>query len=616
MKKIISVILSLILALSCFGLPLSVFAYNEVPEIEGLNPYYDGAEVSDGTIESYITSPSTSKKHNGKTYYSDGKELYTFVKNKLIEGKNFTLYYLSKGTYYVTRSQYENLLYELFQFSTDDELSTGCFDGDYLRYNISIGINGGSLDTAKDGYYFYTLKMTTANYLSSSQQSKLNSAVNSFINSLKTESLSDYEIIKKIHDYICSKTTYDENAYATASRSSDRTAFTAYGALVSGKAVCQGYSNAFYRICKELGFSVRIIVSDPNIGNHAWNLVKLDDSYYYVDCTWDDQIKDDGSDTGDEYSFFLVNYKNIRKKDGSTRAHTIFNTYFDTEYFENTYGQYIANDNYNADDYSLLSRCVVSPSLKSAVYSGTAIKPVVTVKNANGEMLVNGADYSVSYSSNTNTGYAKININAIGAYNGKTHRLFKIVPSKADGITQSEVTNNSVKLKWKTNSGNVSGYSIERVKNGKWTVVKTVSSNSAELSGLASAANQYIRIRAYKDVSKNRMYGAYSKTYFFATKPSKVSIKPLKSGSKKITVRWKKVTRATGYEIQYSLNKSMKNAKTKKVSSKKLSNTISNLKKGKKYYIRIRAVRKYTNPSKKSKYSNGQWSSKKSVTVK
>ncbi len=96
------------------------------------------------------------------------------------------------------------------------------------------------------------------------------------------------------------------------------------------------------------------------------------------------------------------------------------------------------------------------------------------------------------------------------------------------------------------------------------------------------------------------------------------SIKKLTAGKKKITIKWKKQKKNTdGYEIQYSTNKKFKKAvKTVTVkNNKKNTKTIKKLKRGKKYYVRIRT---YKNVS-----SNGQiirvysdWSKKKGVKVR
>ena len=64
--------------------------------------------------------------------------------------------------------------------------------------------------------------------------------------------------------------------------------YSAYGAIINGKAVCQGYASLFYRMCREAGIPARIITGLGNGGAHAWNIVKLDGAYYNVDVTWDD----------------------------------------------------------------------------------------------------------------------------------------------------------------------------------------------------------------------------------------------------------------------------------------------------------------------------------------
>ncbi|MGN1124039.1 MAG: fibronectin type III domain-containing protein, partial [Eubacterium sp.] len=94
-------------------------------------------------------------------------------------------------------------------------------------------------------------------------------------------------------------------------------------------------------------------------------------------------------------------------------------------------------------------------------------------------------------------------------------------------------------------------------------------------------------------------------------KPSKATIKKLKTSKKSITVYWKKLS-ASGYQIEYSTSSKFKNAKRITVSSgKKTSAKISKLKKRKKYYIRVRAYK-----TSNGKRIYGAWSAKKSIVCK
>ena len=96
-------------------------------------------------------------------------------------------------------------------------------------------------------------------------------------------------------------------------------------------------------------------------------------------------------------------------------------------------------------------------------------------------------------------------------------------------------------------------------------------------------------------------------------KPGKVTgLKVKNKKKKKIVVKWRKKTNVSGYQIQYALNKKFtKKKKSKWVGKKKSSKTISKLKKGKKYYIRVRAYRK-----KSGKKLYGKWSKVKKVKIK
>lgn len=66
-------------------------------------------------------------------------------------------------------------------------------------------------------------------------------------------------------------------------------------------------------------------------------------------------------------------------------------------------------------------------------------------------------------------------------------------------------------------------------------------------------------------------------------------IKKLKANKTTVTLKFKKVKKADKYDIEYSTKKNFKNAKAK--TTKKTSFKIKNLKKGKKYYVRVRAVK-------------------------
>lgn len=101
-----------------------------------------------------------------------------------------------------------------------------------------------------------------------------------------TSSMSEYEREKMLHDRLAAQVMYDGSA---------ANAHDAYGALVDGKAVCEGYAKAFQYLLQKAGMQSFLITgssTNPVSGTaegHAWNVVRVAGEYYHVDTVWDDQ---------------------------------------------------------------------------------------------------------------------------------------------------------------------------------------------------------------------------------------------------------------------------------------------------------------------------------------
>lgn len=86
----------------------------------------------------------------------------------------------------------------------------------------------------------------------------------------------------------------------------------------------------------------------------------------------------------------------------------------------------------------------------------------------------------------------------------------------------------------------------------------------------------------------------------------------LKGGKKSLTVSYKKVVKASGYQIQYGLNRNFKSAKIIKINKNSIVKTlIKKLTSNKKYYVRVRS---YVVEKNKTAYSS--WSGTNNVKVK
>lgn len=167
-------------------------------------------------------------------------------------------------------------------------------EGDYLKYHYAE-YKGKAETDIRWGSPVVVIRLIIDYYTDAKQEKQTDKKVKEIIKSLDLKGKSDYKKVRAIHDYICEHTEYDSE------RSGDDvggTEHTAYGALVEGKAVCQGYSNALYRLLLEAGVDNRIIngngVEPGGLeGAHSWNIVSIGGVYFYVDATWDDSTESD-----------------------------------------------------------------------------------------------------------------------------------------------------------------------------------------------------------------------------------------------------------------------------------------------------------------------------------
>ena len=138
---------------------------------------------------------------------------------------------------------------------------------------------------------------------------------------------------------------------------------------------------------------------------------------------------------------------------------------------------------------------------------------------------------------------------------------------------------------------------------------KTISSSNYTVSYQSGRKN----VGKYKVTIKFKGNYSGSKTLYFTIKPVKTTVKSITAGKKQLKVNiTKKSTQVTGYQIQYSLNKNFKSAKTTTVKSyKTTSATIKSLKAKKTYYVRVRTFKTVG----KTKYYS-DWSSAKSKKTK
>lgn len=186
------------------------------------------------------------------------------------------------------------------------EITTRAFS---TTYTVSIGGNGKSYLSSG----FENLNQVNE------EISNIENIKNNIINQKNDNQI---ENMKMVHDYLIDTIEYNVD--------DGRNIYNIYGALVNKKAVCEGYARTYKLILDELQIPCIIVcgVAKNAAGeteSHAWNYVKIDNSWYAVDVTWDDPvIIGNGNLTADiKYRYFLVGSEEFSKdhfEDGNIAA--------------------------------------------------------------------------------------------------------------------------------------------------------------------------------------------------------------------------------------------------------------------------------------------------------
>ena len=262
-----------------------------------------------------------------------------------------------------------------------------------------------------------------------------------------------------------------------------------------------------------------------------------------------------------------------------------------------------------SDEYAV---CYVTVTGKAKVTGITLDRTSAEVKR--GEKLTLNVTVSPSYASNKKVVWKSANtkiatVDANGSVTAKAPGRTKITVTSAENSSYQESCTVTVpyKITYKLNKGK-NNASNPSTYYGKKVTLKNPSRKGYAFAGWYTDAKFKKKITSISNSAKSD-YILYAK--WTKVKVAKASLTSAKnSKSKQILLKYKKVSGAKGYEISYSTDKKFKKAVTKK-NTAKTSYTISKLKKGKIYYVRIRAYK--MDSTGKKVY--GKYSSMKKVKV-
>ena len=135
------------------------------------------------------------------------------------------------------------------------------------------------------------------------------------VNTFTNNAMSDWQKVKAVHDWLCIHVAYDiDNYYAGTI---PEASYSVVGPIKNGKAVCQGYAETFQQFMDILGIENEFIAgkaTNPTgyTSGHAWNKVKVEGNWYYVDVTWDDPLPDrQGTVYG--YDYFMISEEQMNR---------------------------------------------------------------------------------------------------------------------------------------------------------------------------------------------------------------------------------------------------------------------------------------------------------------
>ena len=188
--------------------------------------------------------------------------------------------------------------------------------------------------------------------------------------------------------------------------------------------------------------------------------------------------------------------------------------------------------------------------------------------------------------------------NYYGAYSSVVKAT--VPPAQVTGVKLQKRSSLYLTLGWDKISG-ASGYRVYKYNSSKKTYESVVtlsggSVTSYKVTGLKDATEYKFKVKAYKKVNGETVWGSASSEYKTCTTPLKVKNLKLSTKSSAVTLKWGKTSGATGYKLYRYNSKTKKYEKIATINSgSTVSYTDKNLKKGTTYQYKVRAYKKYEN---------------------
>ena len=168
-------------------------------------------------------------------------------------------------------------------------------------------------------FYYHTLS-----HKYSERYSQTITKLKEIMDSLNLDGKSDYEKCIAIRKWIAKNVKYDDEFFKNAESCPRKNAHDMTGAVLDGYAVCDGYAYLFHYMANAAGLLTLVEHGVlKGSGNHAWNLVQIDGTFYYTDCTGGISLDKNGEPTAE----FLYGQDYMFNLDVTPKNNDIENTY-------------------------------------------------------------------------------------------------------------------------------------------------------------------------------------------------------------------------------------------------------------------------------------------------
>lgn len=194
--------------------------------------------------------------------------------------ENFSIYVDKKAFNMEDDSEYNKLWDRLYDIPEFNDIS---------RYYSDFASNHSSYKT------YYKWNISTKYDITKEELDYLNNFVKNWVAEKITPSMTDEEKVRAINDFMVAEYRYTfgdkgqcplDDPYCPEEKLGKYSVYSSFSLVYGKGGVCDAKAKLFYRLAKEAGLNVIYVTGKVPDGLHAWNLVKVNGSWYHIDVTW------------------------------------------------------------------------------------------------------------------------------------------------------------------------------------------------------------------------------------------------------------------------------------------------------------------------------------------